>query len=138
MAEYQVARVDRIRESISQMKEDDIQIALSHVPITQEEMNASALNDDRSTVFSLRKASLILSGHWCGGQFRIPLLGAPYVPGLGSWPSDSLLRGLNYLNSIPQYISPGLSASSVYEWWQSFRFMNQPIVTRITLTSKYQ
>lgn len=138
VAEYQVARVDRIRESIRQMKDTDIQIAVSHLPITQDEMNASAANDSRSDVFSLRQASLILSGHWCGGQVRIPLLGAVSVPGMGSWPGDDRVRGLSYLNSIPQYISPGLGASSVYPWWQSIRFMNQPMVTRISLTSKYQ
>ena len=138
VAEYQVARVARIRESISQIKSTDIQIALSHYPVTSAEMNGATNHDSRDTVFSLRQADLILSGHYCGGQFRLPFLGAVYVPGLGSWPDDSLVQGLSMLGGVPQYISPGLGASSIYSWWQSFRFMNQPVVTRLTLTSKYQ
>lgn len=137
VAEYQVARVGRIRESIAQMKATDIQIVLTHVPMTREFM--STLNEwsGRNTVFSLRQASLLLAGHYCGGQWRLPGKGAIYVPELGWWPEDSLLQGMDYLNGVPQYISPGLAASGFYPR-QPGRFMNQPAVTLITLSARMQ
>lgn len=138
VAEYQLARIGRVRESISQMKPTDIQIALSHFPITMAEMKGATDHDSRDTVFSLRQADLILSGHYCGGQVRVPGMGAVSVPGLGQWPDDSLVQGLNPLGTIPQYISPGMGSSSIYSSWQTVRFMSQPVVTRIALTSRYQ
>ncbi len=137
VAEYQLSRVQRIREAKRQMKSTDIQIAVTHVPVTQEYMNTMNEWNGKGTVFSLRQASLILSGHYCAGQWRLPGLGAIHVPELGWWPEDSLLQGLSYLNGVPQYISPGLAASGYYPR-QPGRFLNQPVVTRITLTAKMQ
>ena len=136
VAQYQVDRIARIRESIASIQADDVQIAVSHVPITAMTMTDSMKLDSKDSVFTLRQVDLILAGHYCAGQVRIPGYGALYVPGLGTHPEDSLITGLSYLNSVPQYISPGLATSSIYDWWQSFRFLNQPVVTRITLTAK--
>ena len=80
---------------------------------------------------------VVLAGHSCGGQWRVPGLGAIYVPEKGWWPEDSLLQGLDYLNGVPQYISPGLAASGFYPR-QPGRFMNQPAVTLITLSARMQ
>lgn len=135
VAEYQVARAATIRQAQAEMKSTDIQIAVTHSPITQEYMNTMTQWNAKGTVFSLRQASLILSGHYCGGQWRLPGLGAIYVPDLGWWPNDQLVQGLSYLNGVPQYISPGLAASSYYPH-QPGRLMNSPIVTCITLSAR--
>ena len=89
---------------------------------------------DKNAVFSLRRVSLVLAGHYTGGQWRMPWGGALYVPAYGWFPEDSLIRGLDYLAGIPQYISAGLSASDSYPW-QPFRLFNGPEITYIILTA---
>ena len=78
---------------------------------------------------------LILCGHAHGGQWRIPFVGAIYVPELGWLPKDDLIQGLSYLSGIPQYISPGMGSDPHYEH-QPGRIFNNPVITKITLTRK--
>lgn len=137
VAEYEIARAQKIRLAKSEIRKGDIQVALSHVPVTQSYMDSLILWGDRNTEFSLLKADLILAGHYCGGQWRVPGRGAIYVPQLGFWPEDRLIRGLDYIGAVPQYISPGLGASGIYPYFR-FRVMNQPVVTYLTLTSRQQ
>lgn len=137
VAEYQVARAQRIRESVRSMKATDVQVAVCHAPVTQQRMNEALSAADKSKVFSLRQASLILCGHYCAGQWRIPGKGAMYVPELGWWPDDALLQGLGYVGGIPQYISPGLGSSGFYPY-QPFRLFNPPKVTYLLLSSRFQ
>jgi len=138
VAEYEVKRMQECRELIASIQPGDIQIAVTHVPVSTLEISGATASNTRDTVFSLRQADLIIAGHYCAGQVRLPLLGAVYVPELGWWPDDSQIVGLNRINGVVQYISPGLGSSSAYDWWQRNRFMNKPTVTRITLTSKYK
>lgn len=133
-AEYHLERIARIREAIASMKERDIQVALTHTPLTREYVNTMLQWTDKNAVFSLRRVSLVLAGHYTGGQWRMPWGGALYVPAYGWFPEDSLIRGLDYLAGIPQYISAGLSASDSYPW-QPFRLFNGPEITYITLTA---
>lgn len=135
VAEYQVARAQRIRASLRDLRSTDVQVAVSHAPISKQQMNESIQLSSKSEVFALRQASLILAGHYCGGQWRIPGMGAVYHPDLGWWPDDSQLMGLQYLGGVPQYISPGLGASSIYPYLH-FRVLNHPQVTYLELTSK--
>ena len=132
--EYHLERIARIRGAIASMKESDIQVALTHTPLTREYVTTMLQWTDKSTVFSLRRVSLVLAGHYTGGQWRMPWGGALYVPAYGWFPEDSLIRGLDYLSGIPQYISAGLSASDYYSW-QPFRLFNGPEMTYITLTA---
>ena len=83
----------------------------------------------------MRYASLILAGHYNGGQRRIPFIGAVYVPELGWFPKDQEVQGLSYTDGIPQYISPGLGSDPHYEH-QPGRVFNPPVITKITLTGK--
>ena len=88
----------------------------------------------KEQAFAMRYAGLILAGHYNGGQWRIPFFRAVYVPELGWFPEDSLVRGISYPGGIPQYISPGLGASGAYP--VRFRMFNTPAVTVLTLTTK--
>ena len=133
-AEYQVERMQRIREKIAAMKEKDLQVAVSHMPLTREAINASSAWAS-SKVFSLNRASLILSGGYCAGQWRIPGLGAVYVPELGFFPSDEKITGMGYLAGIWQHISPGLGASPDYPWFMPFRLFNAPGATMLVLSA---
>ena len=81
------------------------------------------------------KIDLTVSGHAHGGQWRIPFIGAVYVPELGWFPEDSQVQGLSYVQGIPQYISPGLGSDPHYKN-QPGRIFNSPVITRIVLTRK--
>ena len=134
IAEYQVARIARIRESLGSILDSDIQIAVTHVPLTSSYVREMLAYTSKDTVFSLRNVSLVLAGHLCAGQVRLPGLGAVSVPGYGSFPADNTISGLGYVSGISQYISPGLGASSTYTI--PFRIMNPPAFTYITLTTR--
>ena len=133
-AEYQVQRMQRIRETIATIKESHIQVAVSHMPLTQEGV-ADSRAWATSKVFSMSNVSLILSGGYCAGQWRIPGVGAVYVPELGFFPEDTAITGMGYLSGIWQHISPGLGAGTEYPWFMPFRLFNSPGTTMLVLTS---
>ena len=132
-AEYHIARMRRLREIRKTISADDIQIAVAHQPLTAEYVSEMVASSDPNTVFSLRHVALVLAGHYVGGQWRLPGIGALWVPELGFRPDDSLLMGLDYLSGVPQYISPGLAASDFYPF--PGRLFNGPVITTIYLTS---
>jgi len=121
------------------MKEEflstDIQVVLSHTPLGSDYVSDLISWSAKDDFFSMRYADLILAGHYNGGQWRIPFIGAIYVPELGWFPEDSLVQGLSYVDGIPQYISPGLGSDPHYEH-QPGRIFNSPVITRIVLTRK--
>ena len=132
-AQFQVQRMEEIRQIISTIKGSHIQVAVSHLPLT-----AASVAESRawagSKVFSMGNTSLILSGGYCAGQVRIPGLGALYVPELGFFPEDHLVTGMNYLAGVWQHISPGLGASPDYPWFMPMRIFNAPGATMLVLT----
>jgi len=133
-AEYQVERMQRIRETIATIKEKDIQVAVSHMPLTKESV-AESRAWATSKIFSMSNVRLILSGGYCGGQWRVPGLGAVYVPELGFFPDDELLTGMGYLAGVWQHISPGLGAGTEYPWFMPMRLFNSPGATMLVLTA---
>lgn len=134
LAEFHLARIERIRQAMDSIGEKDIQIALTHVPMTREYINTLLQWTDKEQVFSLRKTAVVLAGHYTGGQWRLPWGGALYVPDLGWFPEDRLIAGLDYISGVAQYISTGLSASGYYPC-QPFRLFNQPEIAYITLSA---
>lgn len=132
-AEYQVARMQRIREKIATMKDSHIQVAVSHMPLTKESV-AESRAWATSKVFSMSNVKLILAGGYCGGQWRIPGVGAVYVPELGFFPDDEKITGMGYLAGVWQHISPGLGASPDYPF-MPMRLFNSPGATMIVLTA---
>ena len=135
--EYELERVEAIREAKAQFLPEHIQIALTHFPLTDEYVRSLGSWTGKEQVFSLRYASLILAGHYNGGQWRIPGVGAAYVPELGWFPPDSEVQGLSHPGGVPQYISPGLGSDPHYEH-QPGRIYNSPVMTKIILTRKEQ
>lgn len=133
-ARYQVERMQRILEKIDSMKEEDIQVAVSHIPLTRQGMTEARLYANDRKAFSFSRVSLVLAGGYCAGQWRIPGVGAIYVPELGFFPEDVQITGLGYLGGVWQHISPGLGPSSLYPW-MPFRLFNSPGATMLVLTS---
>ena len=131
--EYQLQRIAETKELKTQIKPEDLQIVLTHTPLSEEYVSNMTAWGEKGQAFSIRYASIILAGHYNGGQWRLPFGGAIYVPELGWFPDDSEIQGLGYVNGIPQYISPGLGADPHYTY-QPGRLFNRPVITRITLT----
>jgi predicted MPP superfamily phosphohydrolase len=84
---------------------------------------------------------LILAGHYHGGQWRLPLLGAVYLPswvsggGREFFPDQRMVKGWSAYGGTPQYVSAGLGASNHFGW-DGFRLFNTPEVSVITLRSR--
>lgn len=135
VAEYQLEKVARVRALKKEISADDVQIVLSHSPISEEYLTTMLGWQDKTNAFSLRHASLILSGHYCGGQWRIPGAGPVWAPELGWFPAEESVSGLSYLVGVPQYISPGLAATDDYTFMPG-RLYNAPTVSIIYLTTK--
>ena len=133
--EYETERLEATAEMKKTFLETDIQIVLTHTPLTADYVRDMVQWTEKGDAFSLRYASLILAGHYNGGQWRLPWGGAVYVPELGWFPEDELVRGLDYLAGIPQQISPGLGSDPHYRW-QPGRIFNPPVLTRIVLTAR--
>lgn len=81
---------------------------------------------------------LSISGHYHAGQFRLPFLGAIFIPvskssSISPWfPKDNQASGLNEVCGMPQYISAGLGASHRVPFL-GFRLLNTPTLDLITL-----
>lgn len=133
--EYEAERVEALEEMKEEFLPTDIQVVLSHTPLGSDYVADLISWTEKEESFSMRYAGLILSGHYNGGQWRIPFVGAVYVPEFGWFPEDSLIQGLSYVEGIPQYISPGLGSDPHYEH-QPGRIFNSPVMTKITLTAK--
>jgi len=133
--EYQLQRMQEIRTAKETVQPEDIQVVLTHTPLTEDYVQEMASYGTKEDYFSMRYAGIILAGHYNGGQWRLPLGGAIYVPELGWFPDDELVVGMSYPAGIPQYISPGLGSDPHYEY-QPGRIYNAPTVTLITLTRK--
>jgi len=69
---------------------------------------------------------LLLAGHTHGGQIRLPILGAPFVPGMGLFPSWDY--GLYSSGATTMIVSGGLGESML-----PVRFNMRPEVSLITL-----
>ena len=133
--EFELERMEEIRELKKEFQPEDIQIVLTHEPLTEEYVRSLMSWSEKEMVYSIRYANLILAGHYNGGQWRIPWKGAIYVPEFGWFPKDEQIMGLSYLGDIPQYISPGLGSDPHYKNMPG-RIYNPPVITKITLTRK--
>lgn len=138
---YQQDRLQRIRAARKLMLPGDSHIALSHHPLTESAMGnlLDVLKTENENHTS--SVSLILSGHYVGGQWKLPLLGALKVPasselGMNGWlPDDAYVSGLSYSLGMAQYVSPGLGTSRENGLPQ-IRLFNTPAISLLTLTTK--
>lgn len=136
VAEYHIARAAAIRESVADMRQSDILVVVSHRPLTEEYARYLNSGSERGDLFVLRRAALVLSGHLCGGQWRLPGFGPVYVPDYGWFPGTEGISGMGWIGGVPQYISPGLGASGTAYPALPFRIFNPPVVTKLILTNR--
>ena len=139
-AEYQLDQLRRIQEAQREILDGDVHVALVHHPLTEDALKSLREWTGSDNPRHVHAVSLVLAGHYVGGQWRIPGIGAVRVPassGLGSgwFPEDRKVTGLYTVHGIPQYISPGLGTSSAIGL-PPIRLFNTPTVTLITLTAR--
>ena len=135
VVEHEIEKIQSLREIRETITAEDIQVVLTHAPLSAEYIGETFTVSDKKAFFSMRYAGLILAGHYNGGQWRLPLAGPIHVPELGWFPGDEEVQGLSFPQGIPQYISPGLGSDPHYTW-QPGRLFNPPTLTLITLTRK--
>jgi len=133
---YRLDAMQRTKDAIAQMKDSDVQIAVNHSPLEASYIRTSLEWADQSQVFNFRQIDLLLCGDLCGGQWRLPGVGPVYLPERGFFPGDDGVTGLQRINSINQYVSPGLGAGRVNPL--PGRLMNAPVATLIKLTGNIQ
>ena len=133
--DYYTEVLDRLETARKAMKEKDLQVLVTHYPLTRNSLN-DLVDYTSQSIMSLTHVDLALAGHYCGGQWRLPFSGqALYVPEMGWFPEASLYTGLNWVGNIPQNISAGLGASDYYKLMPG-RVFNKPTATLISLTGK--
>lgn len=133
---YRQEAMQRTVEAQRVMLSADLQIAVSHVPLQPGYIRTSLEWADQTRAFNFRNISLLLCGHYCAGQWRLPGAGAVYVPDKGWFPGDSGLVGMQRVNSINQYISPGIGDCAEYPL--PGRLFNPPGATLIRFTGSIQ
>ena len=100
---------------------------------------SAATHDDESSNY-LFEPELILSGHYCGGVWKLPVLGAFYVPNrmlpnYGWFPDKEDVNGLSKIGESQVYITSGLSTTSSIPVLP-FRIFNDPEISVLNLTAK--
>lgn len=111
---------------------DDTLIGITHYPVTQKVLDDPAHD-------GMKPFDLVLAGHYHGGQIRLPVLGAIYIPipsepRAGIFPDPRIVSGLYVGNGMQQYVSRGLGAGGPIPFLQ-FRFLDTPEINLITLHS---
>jgi predicted MPP superfamily phosphohydrolase len=111
----------------------EVKLVLNHYPFP------TNLTDTQITAQQHLDYDLILAGHYHGGQIRLPIIGALYIPSYttennngGLFPDQNDVKGMTYFGTTPQYISAGLGSSNVIPLL-NFRLFNTPEINLITL-----
>ena len=146
---YRLDCAQKLNSAAQTMQSTDVHITLSHTPLSDEfvlslqyaegDLSSEDESSSRSNQY-LRLIDVALCGHYVGGQWRLPFVGAIYVPDerlpRGGWfPDQTQVEGLRRSNSVYIYTTAGLGTSSAYTL-PAFRLFNKPEVTVIKLTGK--
>ncbi|MDO4740327.1 MAG: metallophosphoesterase [Eubacteriales bacterium] len=136
---YRYRQISGLKEGALYLEEDDLHITLSHYPPSENALSSAETNAPRVENAFLHAPDLALCGHYCGGVWRLPFLGAFYIPDSlaenhGWLPEQSMVSGLRQSASTTIYTSAGLGVTD-YGFFPDFRIMNSPQVSLITLTT---
>jgi predicted MPP superfamily phosphohydrolase len=127
------------QDAIPKMSAEDVQIALSHIPPTEQYITVSQELGAKGMRSYLYTPDLVLAGHYCGGGWKLPGLGAFYIPSTfsprhGWFPAREDVEGMKQLGSTLVYTSPGLGMTDRI-YLPKFRLLNSPKISVLTLTS---
>lgn len=123
-----------LQTDILDMETHDLHISVAHIPPYSAPRTSDGSDGYLPTV------DLIVAGHYCGGVWRVPILGAVYIPSVeaprhGWFPGANEAEGLRMLGSTNMYITGGLGVTDQV-YLPDFRLNNQPKVTLLHLTAK--
>ena len=135
---YRYERAQRLLQAVNSMTATDVHISLAHEPPSDEFLSASATHASSGEKY-LTQPSLVLAGHYCGGVWRLPGLGAFYIPSStadrhGWFPAQEDVQGLSTAGGTQLYITAGLSTTDSAPL-MFFRFLNRPQISIIELTA---
>ncbi len=135
---YRSKLAKKLYDAQRTMVASDIHISLAHEIPSNDFIYTSEDHSSGSDRF-LPAPELILAGHYCGGVWRLPILGAFYVPDKtlpnGGWfPNQQSVNGLSSVGETQTYITRGLSTNGSVPL-MPFRLFNPPEISVITLTS---
>ena len=124
--------------AVNTIESSDMLIGLSHQVPNDAFIVSAATHDDDEGKY-LFEPEIILAGHYCGGVWKVPFVGAIYVPNrmlprYGWFPDQEDVSGLSQIGETQVYITGGLSTTSAIPVLP-FRLFNQPELTTITLTA---
>ena len=138
---YRYALAQKFYDAANSITASDLLICMSHIVPNDNFIESAALHDSDEGLY-LSEPELIVSGHYCGGVWRLPGLGAFYVPNRmlprsGWFPAKEDVNGLSKVSESQVYLTGGLSTNSDLPL-MFFRMFNDPEITVITLTAKLQ
>ena len=136
---YRYALAQKFYEAANSISSSDLLICLSHIVPNDQFIESAALHDSDDRLY-LSEPELIVSGHYCGGVWKIPGLGAFYAPNrmlprYGWSPAKEDVNGLSKIGESQVYLTGGLSTNSDLPLL-FFRSFNDPEITLLTLTAK--
>ena len=131
---YRQQNMLELQTDILEMETNDLHISVAHIPPYSAPRTSDGSDGYLPTV------DLIVAGHYCGGVWRVPVLGAVYIPSVeaprhGWFPGANEAEGLRMLGSANMYITGGLGVTDQV-YLPDFRLNNQPKVTLLHLTAK--
>lgn len=137
---YRYRQYKALKEAALYMEETDLHISLSHYPPTENTFLSAKSNVEATENAFLFAPDITFCGHYCGGVWRLPLVGAFYVPDSlaprhGWLPAQESVSGLSQIASATVYTSAGLGVTD-YGLFPDFRLMNSPQISLITLTTR--
>ncbi len=133
---YRIEVMERTQMARREMTSEDLQIAVNHTPLDTDYIRESLQWSQEIHPFSFRNISLVVCADLCGGGWRLPGGKALYMKDRGWLPEDDGIVGMQRINSLNQYISPGLGASS--DQLLPGRVFNPPAVTLIKFTARLE
>lgn len=136
---YRAQQAEKFYSAVGSITSTDLLIGLSHVVPDDAFIRSAALHDNDEGKY-LFEPELIVSGHYCGGVWKIPFVGAFYVPNrmlprYGWFPAKEDVSGLSQIGETQVYISGGLSTTASVPLLP-FRLFNDPEITAMKLTAK--
>lgn len=136
---YRYAQAEKFYAALKEIQSTDVLIGLNHIVPDDDFIRSASTHDDQSDRY-LFEPELIISGHYCGGVWHLPFLGAFYVPNqmlprYGWFPAQEDVSGLSLVAESQVYISGGLSTTSAIPVLP-FRLLNDPEINLLTLTAE--
>lgn len=134
LATYNLQWLTETRNARAAMTDEDVYVALTHVPPADEELEGAYSGSLRG------RLHLVLCGHYQGGLVRLPFVGALFIPSqnlplYGILPGRETYYGLTKKGGTYLYVSPGLGDNDGLYPLPFFRLFNPPTVSLISLTT---